>query len=152
MLTPSIYLLRLVHYHPCGGLILCHGQTSVTNNNDIINTDAANANLYDDDAPDLQYEAPFPYVPNDTHLKDTQQPHVEEPVPVNYYHESSYTPPDHFQYYNNSYVNYPSYPYNYDYNNQHYFAAQPQSQQPTTSSGVTSVNEAIREARTYCEL
>ena len=128
-------------------------QQETTNNNDIINTDAVDADL--NDAPDLQYEAPFPYVPNDTHLKDTQQPqqpHVEEPVPMNYYHESSYPPPDNFQFYNNSYVNYPSYPYNYDYSNQHYFAAQPQSQQPTTSSGETSVNDAIREARTYCEL
>ena len=72
---------------------------------------------------------------------------------MTYYHESSYLPTDQYHFYNNSYGNYPNYGYNnYEYNNQYYFPAQPQSQQPTTSSGVTSVNEAIREARTYCEL
>ena len=59
---------------------------------------------------DVQYEAPFPYV----------QPRVEEPVPQT----------DQFQFYTNSYGNYPNYGYDYDYNNQYYNTAQPQSQRP----------------------
>ena len=72
---------------------------------------------------------------------------------MTYYHESSYLPTDQYHFYNNSYRNYPNYGYNnYEYNNQYYFPAQPQSQQPTTSSGEPSVNDAIREARTYIQL
>ena len=53
-----------------------------------------------------KYEAPFPYV----------QPQVEEPVPQT----------DQFQFYTNSYGNYPSYGYDYEYNNQYHYTAQPQ--------------------------
>ena len=82
-----------------------------------------------DTSESVQYEAPFPYV-------------QQEPVAQT----------DQFQYYTNSYENYPNYAHNYDYNYQYYYTAQPESQQPTTNSGEASVNDAIREATSYCQL
>ena len=122
-------------------------EEETVNNNVTVNNDA-DANL--NNAQEHQYEAPFPHVQNDTHLQDTHQ--VEEPVPMTYYYEPSYLPTDQYHFFNSSYGNYPNYGYNnYDYN-QYHFPSQPQYQQPSTSSGEPSVNDAIREARTYVQL